>query len=276
MFGQIFASPSLGERRERSRRPTGRERRKVWASIDLFGLLDRKSDRVFASASTPRLVKTGRLGILLYLAGIALVATITIGVFFGVGLYSLEHPSGGIIAAPVAPHQEDAAPILAASETPPSAGLADDASKSAKTISPPSAEPSAPAPAEPPVAKHSEPNRFARATSETVSGVVIEVPDAMTWVVVDRAVQLWGVRPGPPSLAPLLLRFVDGVRAKGPVACHKHAHSSRYQCLTATGDDIAEAAILVGLGRAANRATHAYRNAEAQARQKGRGLWAKL
>jgi endonuclease YncB( thermonuclease family) len=74
----------------------------------------------------------------------------------------------------------------------------------------------------------------------------------------------------------LLLGFVDWVRDKGPVACHKHAQSKRYRCLTATGEDIAEAVLSGGVGRAAGGATLGYRNAEAQARQNGKGLWAKL
>jgi endonuclease YncB( thermonuclease family) len=73
-----------------------------------------------------------------------------------------------------------------------------------------------------------------------------------------------------------LQRFVESVRAQGPVACQKHEHSSRYRCSTAAGEDIAEAMLLGGVGRAAARATRSYRDAEAQARQKGRGLWAKL
>ena len=98
----------------------------------------------------------------------------------------------------------------------------------------------------------------------------------MTWVVADHTVQLWGVRPAARGSAPVLLKFVDWVRAKGPVVCQKHARSSRYQCLTANGEDIAEAALLDGLGRAAEGATRVYRNAEAQARKNGKGVWAKL
>jgi endonuclease YncB( thermonuclease family) len=49
--------------------------------------------------------------------------------------------------------------------------------------------------------------------------------------------------------------------------------TGRYQCFTATGEDIAEAALLAGVARVRDPATAAYRNAEAQARRKGKGQW---
>ena len=198
----------------------------------------------------------------MYLAGIALVGVITVGIFFGVGLYSLVYPTAGTAAAVSStPNGERAAPILAMPETSPAAGMPTDTA-----IVPPVATALAvPDGAEPPAGK-----RWERASSETVSGEVSEVPDAMTWVVADHTVQLWGVRPGPQRLAPALLRFVDWVRTKGPVVCQKHVRSNRYQCSTATGEDIAEAALVDGLGRAAEGAARGYRDAEAQAR-KGQG-----
>ncbi len=301
MFGQIFASPPFGDRMGRSRPSVSPGPRKIRASIHLSSVLRRTLDRLLAAAPSapPRRVKNGVFGVFFYLAGIALVGAITIGVFFGVGLYSLAHPTEGSAAALAVRHDERAAPLLAVTETPPSARVADDRSKgaaplpatsetssssaipgdiskAAAAVPPPRAEPAAPEPTKSLAGMHSEPNRFGKATSKTISGAVIEVPDAMTWIVADRSVQLWGIRPGPSSSAPLLSSFVDGVRAKGPVACHKHAHSSRYQCSTTTGEDIAGAAILAGVGRVAEGATPGYRAAEKHARQKGRGLWAKL
>ena len=96
----------------------------------------------------------------------------------------------------------------------------------------------------------------------------------MTWIVGNQAVRLWGIRPGPQDRLHSLDRFVDWVPAKGPIECRWHEHSSRYQCATATGENIAEASLLAWVGRVADGAAVAYRSAEAQARQKGNGLWA--
>ena len=103
-----------------------------------------------------------------------------------------------------------------------------------------------------------------------IQGVVTDVPNATTWVVLDQTVHLWGIDPGPPNL---LAPLVNWVRAKGPVECLPRAKTGRYQCFTAAGEDIAEAALLGGVARAGDRATATYRNAEAQARRKGKGLW---
>jgi hypothetical protein len=113
------------------------------------------------------------------------------------------------------------------------------------------------------------------ASAEIVHGTVTNAVDAMTWVVGDQAVNLWGIRPGPSNLSSSLIGFVDQVRAKGAVECRRQTHSNRYRCLMATGEDVAEAALLAGVGRAADGATVAYRTAEAQAHQKSRGLWAR-
>jgi endonuclease YncB( thermonuclease family) len=45
--------------------------------------------------------------------------------------------------------------------------------------------------------------------------------------------------------------------------------------LTPAGEDLAEAALLAGIGRVAEGASPAYRDAEAKARRQGKGLWAK-
>jgi hypothetical protein len=278
MFGQIFANSTLGERTGRHRPSTGSERRNIWAIINLSRLLGRKPNRLFATTplASPHQVFAGRIGIFSYLAGVVLVGIITIGVFFGVGIYWLAHPTERATAALSALRDEGATAVLATTDKSSLPAVAGDPPNPASTVPRLNAESSVTDSAEPPGGRRSEPNRFARASSATVSGTVSEAPDAMTWVVADRAVQLWGVRPGPPSSASLLRRFVESVQAQGPVACQKHEHSSRYRCWTAAGEDIAEAILLGGVGRAAARATRSYRDAEAQARQKGKGLWAKL
>jgi hypothetical protein len=126
-----------------------------------------------------------------------------------------------------------------------------------------------------PSGEHSGVKRPGNASTEIVRGMVAEPLDAATWVVDNQIVNLWGIRPGSPSLFPSLIGFVEQVRAKGAVECRKQTHSTRYRCLMATGEDLAEAALLAGVGRAADGATVAYRTAEAQAHQRGRGLWAR-
>ena len=123
--------------------------------------------------------------------------------------------------------------------------------------------------------EHSGLKRPVNASAEIVHGMVAEPIDAMTWVVDNQIVNLRGIRPRSPSLFPSLIGFVDLVRAKGAVECRRQTHSSRYRCLMATGEDLAEAALLAGVGRAADGATVAYRTAEAQAHQKSRGMWAR-
>jgi len=138
-------------------------------------------------------------------------------------------------------------------------------------------EPSQPFP-EPitgPSGEHSGLKQPGNASAEIVHGMVTDAVDAMTWVVGDQIVNLWGIRPGPSNPSPSLIGFVEQVRAKGAVECRRQTHSSRYRCLMATGEDLAEAALLAGVGRAADGATVAYRTAEAQAHQRGRGLWAR-
>jgi hypothetical protein len=106
--------------------------------------------------------------------------------------------------------------------------------------------------------------------TEIINGIVTDVRDVATWVVGGRTIHLFGINPGPPKL---LASLVNWVRTKGPVECLPQAGSLSYQCFTATGEDIAEAALLAGIGRAGERATAAYENAESNARRMGKGLW---
>jgi endonuclease YncB( thermonuclease family) len=100
--------------------------------------------------------------------------------------------------------------------------------------------------------------------------MVTDAPNAATWILADRTIRLWGIKPQPSNSVASL---VNWVRAKGSIECVPRAKTGRYQCFTATGEDIAEAALLAGVARAGDRAPAAYRNAEAQARRQEKGLW---
>jgi endonuclease YncB( thermonuclease family) len=93
-----------------------------------------------------------------------------------------------------------------------------------------------------------------------------------TWVVDGRTVRLLGIDPGPPKH---LASLVNWVRAKGAVECLLQWPTQLYRCFTATGEDIAEAALLAGIGRTGEGATAAYQSAESNARRMGKGLWAR-
>ena len=120
-----------------------------------------------------------------------------------------------------------------------------------------------------------EPKRLGNATGEIASGPVTEVPDAMTWVVGGQIVHLWGIRPGSRTPLPAVASLLGRVSAEGAITCRRQAHSTRYRCWTATREDIAEMALVSGIGLAPDGAPLAYRSAEAQARAKRLGLWAR-
>ena len=105
-----------------------------------------------------------------------------------------------------------------------------------------------------------------------MNGIVTDVRDVATWVVGGRTVRLFGINPGPHKL---LASLVNWVRAKGPVECVPQARSPLYRCFTTTGEDIAEAALLAGIGQAGEHATAAYKHAESDARRMGKGMWAR-
>jgi hypothetical protein len=245
----------------------------MWSFIDqLIGSAEHRMNRpdIAGRAALPSFRRRAvgaepepRLGSFLYLVCVALVAAGTISVFFGVGLYSLGHSAGG-----GAPSRAEMPGVVEVS-------LDTLATMTAPTVSTPaSIAPGALGtqggePIEGRGDRHSEPRRFAMASSETVSGMVTQISDAMTWVVGNKTVHLWGIRPRAKNLPPSLEKVADWVRAKGPVECRKQAHSSRYRCSTSAGEDVAEAALLAGVARAADGATVAYRNAERQARRRG-------
>jgi hypothetical protein len=116
------------------------------------------------------------------------------------------------------------------------------------------------------------PKPIESASAGIVSGPATAARDAMTWVVAGQILHLWGIRPDLRPQSASLAGFAAKVSTEGPITCRRQAHSTRYRCLTATRDDIAETELLVGIGRAADGATVAYRSAEAQAREKGAGL----
>jgi endonuclease YncB( thermonuclease family) len=294
-----------------------------------------------------------RIGTVIYLVSVGLIAAATTSASFGIGFYLLVHPQQQAAAEPAS--SSDADPVQAA---PPSRG-ADELRSAVATGSPgadmelgtpdesmiasqpkltsPTSEASAPIPRAPlsaaalPVQPASSPeleagleplrsegrvgedssssvqgadhpavrdippdmstppeegeprdqNRNAGLqeqagepsnSAEVVSGIPTDVRDVVTWTIGGRTVRLFGIKPGPRKLLGLL---VNWVRAKGSVECLPQAGSLSYRCFTATGEDIAEAALLAGIGRAGEHATAAYESAESSARLMGKGLWAR-
>jgi hypothetical protein len=274
MSDRALVDPSLVAPPTRGNSASAPARLRMWWLIDQLRGVRRKPNepsdtagaaalpglRRLALSAEPKL----RVGSFIHLVCVALVAAATIGVFFGVGLYSLRHSAdaGG------APFHAEVPAVVAAS-------LGTLVTMTAPTVSTP--RPIAAGtlgtqggePIEGRGDTHSERRRFAMASSETVSGTVTQVSDAMTWVVGNKTIHLWGIRPRAMNLPPSLETVADWVRAKGPVECRKQAHSSRYRCSTSAGEDVAEAALLAGVARAADGATVVYRNAERQARRRG-------
>lgn len=309
MSDQPVVGPSLDDLPKRSSptpiRASHRLRRFIGEIRNLIQKRNRLSDIAVGAtppASAPRPYSAERklqLGTIVYLACLALVAATTIGVFFGVGLYSLGHRSEESSSGPGAGHshgllsggEKGASPHTAAPATASLAALTATTAPSASV--PQAAHPGATGTQPGPMTQsgaaaqtvgasaeqggepiegrgdgRSEPKRFAMASAEIVTGSVTQVSDAMTWVIGDKTVQLWGIRPGPRnSLAPLE-KVADWARSTGPVECRRQAHSRRYRCSTSAGEDIAHAALLAGAGRTARGATVAYRDAEAQAHRR--------
>jgi hypothetical protein len=247
-----------------------------------------------------------RVGIHLYLLSVALVAATIIGILLGMGSYLLvhpatemdadyanevtgtQHPVPGSSVGEAPPSTTDAAPPHDEVPTPP-------ATASEATVPAPkvaimpvlpgatesdlsqSAQPAGTAkPLDHPVAEEVPSTAPAQTTlsepipSAVIRGIVTDAPNAATWVLADQTIRLWGIKP---QSSNSLASLVNWVRAKGAIECAPRGKTDRYQCFTATGEDIAEAALLAGLARASNRAPAAYRNAEAQARRKAKGLW---
>jgi hypothetical protein len=283
MSDRTFVDTTLDATPRRTNSVRIAARRPRWPFINqLFGLRRRPNEapEIAVEADRPALRRRAPntewgqwAGSFLYLVCVALVAAVTIGVFFGIGLYSLDRSIGGEAPARTKAPAEVATSldkIMAmtgpttqpgAIETQPGPTAQPGAATQAPGVS---AEPGGD-PIEERGDKRTEPKRFAMASAEIVSGTVTQVSDAMTWVVGDKTVHLWGIRPGAHNLHRSLEKVADWVRAKGPVECRRQAHSSRYRCSTSAGDDVAEAVLLAGVARTANRALLAYRNAATQA-----------
>jgi endonuclease YncB( thermonuclease family) len=101
-------------------------------------------------------------------------------------------------------------------------------------------------------------------------GAVVRVPNAATLVVGDQQIRLSGIDPGPIEV---LGPFESWIRGRGDLVCEPEAQTGRYRCFTASGVDVAEAAILNGTGRVGDGATPEYRDSKTQARNAKRGLW---
>ena len=254
-----------------------------------------------------------RIGTVLYLVSVGLIAVATLGASLGLGFYLLVHPPEEAAAEPARTSGGSDGSLSAVAIDSPAA----DAELSARdkiaavsqpeTVSP-TTEASAPIPSapregqgeddtlsslreaghpavqdmaldtHPPLVEGERPDQERQQIGElsnppeVVKGLVTDVRDAATWVVDGRTVRLFGIDPGPPKL---LASLVNWVRAKGAVECLPQEPTQLYRCFTATGEDIAEAALLAGMGRAGEGATAAYQSAESNARRMGKGLWAR-
>ena len=244
-------------------------------------------------AMPPRPVEPAglRIGTVFYLLSVGLIAAATLGASMGIGFYLLLHPPQEAAAEPARSSdaelvQEFTFPTSEASAPIPNAQVTANALPM-RSASPPEPEslsgeaavrdiaagtnPS-PVEGEPGDQNHNaSPQERVGEPSEVINGTVTDVRDVTTWVVGGRTIRLFGINPGPPKL---FASLVNWVRAKGPVECLLQAGSLSYRCFTATGEDIAEAALLAGITRAGERAPAAYQSAEASARRMGKGLWA--
>jgi endonuclease YncB( thermonuclease family) len=252
-----------------------------------------------------------RIGTVFYLVSVGLIAAATLGASLGLGFYLLVHPpeeaaaepariSGGFDGSPsavaigssaadaelnaqdkstapvqpVSPTIEASAPIPSA----PREGQGeDDTLSSLREAGHPAVQDMALDTHPPPVEGERPDQDHERVGGPSkptllINGPVTDVRDVATWVVDGRTVRLFGIDPGPPKH---LASLVNWVRAKGAVECLLQWPTQLYRCFTATGEDIAEAALLAGIGRAGEGATAAYQRAESNARRMGKGLWAR-
>jgi hypothetical protein len=247
-----------------------------------------------------------RVGIHLYLLSVALVAAAIIGILLGRGSYLLVHPAtemgadyadeetgtlhpvpgSSVGEAPpsttaAAPPRDEvpALPATASEATVPAPEVAimpvlpgateSDLSQSAQPVG--IAEPfDHPAAGEEPSTPPAQSASSEPIPPAVIRGIVTDAPNAAAWILADQTIRLWGIKPQPSNSVASL---VNWVRAKGSIECVPRAKTGRYQCFTATGEDIAEAALLAGVARAGDRAPAAYRNAETQARRQEKGLW---
>jgi len=131
MVGRNVASPTFDKLRQGAARPGP----PILADASSDGLLPAVVLKMPAGAPKSPAAESGlRVGVVLYLVSVGLVATAAIGVFFGIGLYLLVHPTEAMLAglgvrdsgaavyplrSGVVPRAEaDAVPIRPAPETP--------------------------------------------------------------------------------------------------------------------------------------------------------------
>lgn len=295
----MFAIVSIGRRLRRSRR----RRFRRWSAPAIadsakvpVAVGDAAS--MFPDAGDPRvLTARPRVGIHLHLLSVALVAAAIIGILLGIGSYLLVHPAAemgadyadeetgtllpcsGSSVGEAPPTTTDAAPATASEATVPASEVAimpalpgameSDLSQSAQPVG--IAEPfDHPATGEEPSTPPAESASSEPIPPAGIRGIVTDAPNAATWILADQTIRLWGIKP---QSSNSLASLVNWVRAKGSIECVPRARTGRYQCFTATGEDIAEAALLAGVARAGDRAPAAYQSAEAQARRQEKGLW---
>jgi hypothetical protein len=224
------------------------------------------------------------LSTLLHLGCLAIVGTLTIYVFFSVAFDFLVHPEDVNASAAVARNPLGEA-LLAVSPPPASIpGVRADMQPRPQTTQPgTSGEPqqlAKPLVLTAALAPPPEPRRFdvdqnlaanppENASAEVVAGAVTEIRDAMTWVIGGRIVHLWGIRSTSRTPTSSPVRFADRMKAESPISCHRQPHSTRYRCFTASREDIAEMALLSGIGQPAIGAPMAYRAAAVLTRGKG-------
>jgi endonuclease YncB( thermonuclease family) len=254
-----------------------------------------------------------RIGTVFYLVSVGLIAVATLGASLGLGFYLLVHPPEDAASEPARISGGSDGSLFAvainssAADAELSVGDKIAAVSQPETVSPTS-EASAPIPSAPregqgegdtlsslreaarlavqDIAPDTNPPPVERERPDQdreqvggpskptllIIGPVTDVRDVATWVVDGRTVRLFGIDPGP---AKHLASLVNWVRAKGAVECLLQWPTQLYRCFTATGEDIAEAALLAGIGRAGEGATVAYQSAESNARRMGKGLWAR-
>jgi hypothetical protein len=312
MSGQFSASLPFDELPEQISGTAAPDPRKARPTADWLSISNTGADRPAlettpAAPASRRWSKSGLpVGILAHLACITFVGTVIIVVFFGIAFSMLgqtakqtvanssarDRQMARVGAGPDRPQSDCTLPAFTtATETPPvmtalaASEPGSTQTPAARTQSGQRSGTATETPVRPPEAsrapsteqngQYSRLKQPGNASTEIVDGTVTKAVDAATWVIGDQTVNLWGIRPGPSNLSSSLVGFVDQVRAKGAVECRRQTRSNRYRCLMATGEDVAEAALLAGIGRAAEGATVAYRSAEAQAHQKNKGLWAK-
>jgi hypothetical protein len=104
-----------------------------------------------------------------------------------------------------------------------------------------------------------------------ISGKVTMATSAVTLVINDRLIRLWGVDPGPADVVPAFNDWLH--RSVGTVSCEPMAKTGRYKCMTADGHDVAEVALFSGFARVGQGAMNDYRNLEDRAREQHHGLW---